>query len=602
MRPQPSSRLIRVTLIVLLALAAAPLAAQDKPAQDKPAWVQESNLNTHYVLEQQARLGPEFASRSGLEGVDEQIIDLGPDIVKRTEVMLEQIIAELRRRLAATEDPRVRQDLEILIGSMDLQLRQNLLNNELMLPYLNVSQLLYFSLNGLLDPALPAARQQAALVRLHRYAGLEEGYTPLTELARALVDERLGDKNLLGPYRGQLERDLGTSPQYMAGIAQLFAALQIEGYEDALAVLTQQVSAYDEWVRTDLMARARDDFRQPEALYALALEQWGVEDPPQRLIDDALAGFMEIRNEMEALAPMLAAEKGWEIEDYRDLIRELKKDQFAADEILPRYQATNAALEEIIREQGIVSIPARPLVIRMASDAETAAIPQPHLRTPRLVGNTGEPIEFLMPAIQDPPAGEPPPVNDNTYKAMAWTLSAHEARPGHELQFSAMLEGGVSDARVLFAFNSVNVEGWALYAEAEVKPYLPLEGQLISLQARLWRAARMFLDPMLNTGQISVEEARRILIEDVVMTPGSATAELERYTFQIPGQATAYFYGYRKLMELKGHTELALGDRFDRQAYHDFVLAQGLLPPPLLAKAVREEFVPSQLAAGEDPL
>ncbi len=602
MRPQPSSRAMRVTLIVLLALAAAPLAAQDKPAQDKPAWVQESNLNTHYVLEQQARLGPEFAARSGLEGVDEQIIDLGPDIVRRTGVMLEQIIAELRRRLAGTEDPRVRQDLEILIGSMDLQRRQNLLTNELMLPYLNVSQLLYFSLNGLLDPALPAARQQAALVRLRRYAGLEEGYTPLIELARTLVDERLGDTNLLGPYRGQLERDLATSPQYMAGIAQLFAALQIEGYEDALAALTQQVSAYDEWVRTDLMARARDDFRQPEALYALALEQWGVEDPPQRLIDDALAGFMEIRNEMEALAPMLAAEKGWEIEDYRDLIRELKKDQFAADEILPRYQATNAALEKIIREQRIVSIPSRPLVIRMASEAESARTPQPHLRTPRLVGNTGEPIEFLMPAIAEPPAGEARPLDDNTFEAMAWTLSAHEARPGHELQFSAMLESGVSDARVLFAFNSVNVEGWALYAEAEVKPYLPLEGQMISLQARLWRAARMFLDPMLNTGQISVEEARRILIEDVVMTPGSATAELERYTFQIPGQATAYFYGYRKLMELKGHTELALGDRFDRQAYHDFVLAQGLLPPPLLAKAVREEFVPSQLAAGEDPL
>ena len=204
MRPQSSSRVIHATLIVLLALAAAPLAAEDKPAQDKPTWVQESNLNTHYVLEQQARLGPEFAARSGLEGVDEQIIDLGPDIVKRTELMLEQIIAELRRRLAGTEDPRVRQDLEILIGSMDLQLRQNQLTNELMLPYLNVSQLLYFSLNGLLDPALPAERQQAALVRLRRYAGLEEGYTPLTELARALVDERLEDKNLLGPYRGQL--------------------------------------------------------------------------------------------------------------------------------------------------------------------------------------------------------------------------------------------------------------------------------------------------------------------------------------------------------------------------------------------------------------
>lgn len=597
MRMQSFPWSFRAALTACLVLLAPPLAAQDRPA-----WVEQSNLNTRYVLEQMARLNPEFAARSGLEGVDEEIIDLGPDIVKRTETMLDQTIAELRRRLADTEDPRVRQDLEILIGSMDLRRRQNRLTNELTLPYLNVSQLFFFSLNGLLDPALPRERQQAALVRLRRYAGLEEGYTPLTDLARALVDARLADPALLGPFRGQLERDLGTSPQYMSGIGQLFASLQIDGYEDALEVLKEQVTAFDEWVRTDLMARARDDFRQPEALYTLALEQWGVEESPQRLIDDALAGFMEIRNEMEALAPMLAAEKGWEIDDYRDMIRELKKVQFAADEILPRYQATNAALEQIIREQRIVSIPARPLVIRMASEAESAAIPQPRLRTPRLVGNTGEPIEFLMPAIAEPPAGEARPPDDHTYEAMAWTLSAHEARPGHELQFSAMLESGVSDARVLFAFNSVNVEGWALYAEAEVKPYLPLEGQLISLQARLWRAARMFLDPMLNTGQISVEDARRILLEDVVMTPGSATAELERYTFQIPGQATAYFYGYRKLMELKGLTELALGDRFDRRAYHDFVLAQGLLPPSLLAAAVREEFIPARLAAGEDPI
>jgi len=137
-----------------------------------------------------------------------------------------------------------------------------------------------------------------------------------------------------------------------------------------------------------------------------------------------------------------------------------------------------------------------------------------------------------------------------------------------------------------------------------VSPFagLSLEGQFIGLQMRLWRAARMFIDPMLNTGQISVEEARRIMLEDVVMTPGSVASELDRYTFQIPGQATAYFYGYRKLMELRGQTEMMLGDRFDRQAYHDFVLAQGLLPPALMAKAVREEFVPSQLAAGKDPL
>jgi uncharacterized protein (DUF885 family) len=47
-------------------------------------------------------------------------------------------------------------------------------------------------------------------------------------------------------------------------------------------------------------------------------------------------------------------------------------------------------------------------------------------------------------------------------------------------------------------------------------------------------------------------------------------------------------------MELRAQTELALGDKFDRKAFNDFLLDQGLLPPDLLAKAVREQFVPGQ--------
>ncbi len=44
-------------------------------------------------------------------------------------------------------------------------------------------------------------------------------------------------------------------------------------------------------------------------------------------------------------------------------------------------------------------------------------------------------------------------------------------------------------------------------------------------------------------------------------------------------------------MELRAEVERRLGDPFDRQAFHDFILAQGLLPPSLLAKAVMEGFV-----------
>jgi uncharacterized protein (DUF885 family) len=75
-----------------------------------------------------------------------------------------------------------------------------------------------------------------------------------------------------------------------------------------------------------------------------------------------------------------------------------------------------------------------------------------------------------------------------------------------------------------------------------------------------------------------------------------ARQEVERYMFRAPGQATSYFYGYRRWLQLRSEAALALGTRFDRQRYHDFLLAQGLLPPDLLADAVMKEFVPAEEA------
>ena len=76
----------------------------------------------------------------------------------------------------------------------------------------------------------------------------------------------------------------------------------------------------------------------------------------------------------------------------------------------------------------------------------------------------------------------------------------------------------------------------------------------------------------------------------------STLTELNAYSVRSPGQAGSYFHGYSQIMQLRTETEIALGDRFDRKAFNDFLLDQGLLPPKLLAKAVREQFVPQQKA------
>jgi uncharacterized protein (DUF885 family) len=203
---------------------------------------------------------------------------------------------------------------------------------------------------------------------------------------------------------------------------------------------------------------------------------------------------------------------------------------------------------------------------------------------------------FVLPLRTPPPPGSKTALqfDDFTYDAAAWTLIAHEGRPGHELQFDSMTERGVSIARALFSFNSVNVEGWGLYAEAILKPYMPADGQLISLQARLQRAARAFLDPELQAGKVTPGEANRILREDVCLSEAMANQEVERYTFWAPAQAPSYFYGYTQLMRLRADTEKTMGPKFDQERFHDFVLAQGLLPPPLLRQAVFAQFVGGQ--------
>jgi uncharacterized protein (DUF885 family) len=133
-----------------------------------------------------------------------------------------------------------------------------------------------------------------------------------------------------------------------------------------------------------------------------------------------------------------------------------------------------------------------------------------------------------------------------------------------------------------------------LYAEAETVPYEPLDGQLIALQFRLLRAARAMLDPMLNLGLTDRDTAFKVLTDQVGFSRAMARQEIDRYTVNAPGQAGSYFYGYSRIEQLRAETELALGDRFDRKAFNDFLLDQGLLPPDLLAKAVREQFVPRE--------
>ncbi|MEZ5332063.1 MAG: DUF885 domain-containing protein [Thermoanaerobaculia bacterium] len=583
----PIRRLSPVALALAFALAVVPVRAQE------PDWVSRSNENSQVLLEVLARFAPEGAGQFGVDGLDEEVFELPLDINDRTVEALEGAIATLQERLAAEEDPAVRQDLEILIQAAEDNIEGTRVYERNLIPTFDVANTVFQGIHALLDDQIPEERRPAALVRLRKYAGEVEGYTPIAEQAEAYIRRWMNEPGLLGPFRGELEKSLSNSSRYVDGIGQLFEKYGIEGYEDTYATLRDQLAGYDAFVRDELMQHARDDFRLPAEVYAYNLKTVGVDMPVQELVSRAKTSFREIQNEMQSIAELIATQRGYESTDYRDVIRELKKEQLVGEAILPHYEQRMKDVEKLIRDHDVITLPERDAIIRLASEAESAAVPAPHMQPPRLIGNTGERGQFVLPLSIPGEDGEDVGFDDFTNQAASWTLTVHEGRPGHELQWSAMVERGVSLARALFAFNSVNAEGWALYAEAEMKPYEPLDGQLMALQHRLLRAARAYLDPGLQLGEISREDAFRVLEHEVVTSHAMALQEVERYTFWAPAQATAYFCGYQRLMELRTDTERMLGDAFDRHAFHDFILSQGLLPPSLLRKAVMEDFVPS---------
>lgn len=584
----------KLALTLLAAMTFVSCSAQTQSADKN--WIAISNGYANMLIDVYFQHHPEAGTQQGLSQFDTKVSQ--PTLVdeKAERKETEAVLAKLQSAAAQKQQQDVAEDLQIMIRRVNLNFRREDFQLENEVPFSNASQIVFGGVQILLDEQTPAERRPAAVMRIREYAGLEPGYTSLTEILKQRAAEQMAKPGVIYPAKVEIETEMARNSNYINGIAALMQKYKLTGWEEPFDKLKTQLSDYDAWVRATILPKARNDFRLPPQHYALNMESFGIDIPPDQLATMAHQSFIEIQGEMKSIAARLARQRHLPTLDYRDVIRDLKKQQLVGDAILPFYQQRLAQIEKIIVDEKIVSLPDRPARIRIATAAETAQQPAPHMVPPPFIHNTGQKGEFVLPL--NIPAGPGQTAtekyDDFTYDAAAWTLTAHEARPGHELQFDSMLEHGVSLARVRYAFNSTNVEGWGLYAEYLIKPYMPLQGQLVSLDLRLQRAARAFLDPELQAGKITPADAFRVLEQDVVLSHAFAQEEVERFTYRAPGQANSYFYGYTKLIALREDTEKALGAKFDQKKFHDFILAQGLLPPDLMRKAVMEVFVPEQ--------
>jgi hypothetical protein len=160
----------------------------------------------------------------------------------------------------------------------------------------------------------------------------------------------------------------------------------------------------------------------------------------------------------------------------------------------------------------------------------------------------------------------------------------HASIPGH--RFDGILQRAESRPIRRGYRNGVRSEGWAFYIEemflqAGLLDDRPRAKELFYI-AQLKRAARVPAELAMQTGEFTLQDAIRYLVDEVPLMED----DLARYDLSIylrrPTYGMNYVMGKVQMEKLLSDRALQLGDAFDLGRFHDEFLAAGSIPISLI--------------------
>jgi uncharacterized protein (DUF885 family) len=175
-----------------------------------------------------------------------------------------------------------------------------------------------------------------------------------------------------------------------------------------------------------------------------------------------------------------------------------------------------------------------------------------------------------------------------------WILGTqipHEVYPGHHFQiFLAAQNPRIVRRNAGYDVSSMFIEGWGVYGEDLMYSLGFHQGnpriRLTQLQNRLWRTARVVLDPSIHTGGMEWQEAKEFFMKAGLPEEGAA---LEATVVSMnPTREASYYVGSLEIQKLVAEAREREGTRFDEKAFHTKLLLLGGTPPKLARKELFE--------------
>jgi uncharacterized protein (DUF885 family) len=371
-------------------------------------------------------------------------------------------------------------------------------------------------------------------------------------------------------------------------------------FQQTNAAVIQALQQYEQWLKTDLLARSHGDFRFGADTFSKKLKYDEMVDTPlDKLLDIAYADLHKNQAEFERVAHEVDPTK-----DPKAVLAELAAIHPAPDQLLSTFQGTFNGLIDFIRQKKIITIPSDVRPVLEETPPFMRATTQASMDPPGPFEQNSKTAYFNVTL----------PEKDWTAAHIAEHMAAfnvgtvvstsvHEAYPGHYVQFLWVNNTHLSKVRKIVTANT-NVEGWAHYCEqmmldegygqpgAGVKD--AREAKLIRLgqiQDALLRDARFVVGIKMHTGQMTLDQATDFFVKEGYQSRSIGQVETKRGT----SDATYLYYtlGKLEIMKLRADLQKKEGTAFSLEKFHDDFMKQGGAPIKIVRKALLSDDSPT---------
>ena len=348
---------------------------------------------------------------------------------------------------------------------------------------------------------------------------------------------------------------------------------------------------YGRWLSEEALPHAHGDFAVGKDIYQqLLFESHYLTYTPDDLVKLAEGVLEESQARIAEIAARIDPTVTWE-----QLVERLKDDHPPKDGLTEAYREAFESAKEFVVEHDLATLAdGEELVVGETPPFERSVLPYAAYMPPAPFESSRTGCLWVTPVDESAPADvrKSQLMEHSVYSIPI--IALHEGYPGHHLQLTrAMDQKSLLRKQVM---NDLMLEGWALYCEHlmhEQGFYTDPRVQLFQLKDMIWRACRVLLDVGLHTGEMTVDEAVRMLVDRACIQEPSAVAEVKRYVSN-PTQPMAYVIGRMLVFDLRDRMARNMGPAFNLKSFHDELLSYGSVPLPLISARMLSQALPAR--------